>query len=235
MVSGRFAPALDVLAPQFEQLTGIGVVSALGAPESISTRLTGGEAADVIVITRPLLDQLADMGEVRPASRVDLGRSSIGAAVRSGATKPDIGTTEALIGALLTAESIGYSASVSGTYLSTVVFPQLGIWERIRSKSRRIEGEYVGNAVARGEVELGLQQVSEILAVEGVDYVGPIPNELQSSITYSAGITERTINIENALRLVEFLSSDAAAAAIAATGHASGAEVSLMSADGVAH
>jgi len=119
---------------------------------------------------------------------------------------------------VLAAESIGYSSSISGTYLSTELFPRLGIWEEIQPKSKRVVGEFVANAIVRGEVELGFQQISEIVSNEGVDYVGPIPTELQRVTTFSAGVTERAVNPEDAQEFIEFLSSEAVAATIAATG-----------------
>ena len=139
-------------------------------------------------------------------------------AVRSGAPVPDIGTKDAFLTAVLAAESIGYSASASGTYLSTDLFPRLGIWERLEPKSHRIVSERVGSVVARGEVAIGFQQVSEILPIKGIHYVGPIPDELQKVTTFSAGITERATNTVAAARLLEFLSSEEVADTIAATG-----------------
>ena len=112
-------------------------------------------------------------------SRIDLARSSIGMAVRAGAPKPDISSVEALKRTLLQAKSIAYSASVSGRYLSTELFPRLGIADQVMGKSRRIEGERVGDVVARGEAEIGFQQISELLPVRGIDYVGPLPPEVQ--------------------------------------------------------
>jgi molybdate transport system substrate-binding protein len=119
---------------------------------------------------------------------------------------------------VLRAESIGYSASASGTYLSTVLFPQLEIWERIEPKSKRILSERVASVVARGEVEIGFQQISEILPIAGVDYVGPIPDDVQKITTFSAGITRRAQNLSGAKSLIEFLSSEQVAETIAATG-----------------
>ena len=221
--SGGFAAAYDLLGPQFEETTGIKLVSAYGAStggaeDSIPSRLSRGEAADVIILSRSALDQLTNAGEVRASTRVDLVRSSIGMAVREGAPKPDISTTEAFVSSVIAAESIGYSASLSGTYLSTDLFPRLGIWEQIQPKSQRIVSERVASAVARGDIEIGFQQTSEILSIEGVEYVGPIPAELQEVSTFSAGITQRSENPEDARRLIEFLSSEAVADIVAATG-----------------
>lgn len=116
------------------------------------------------------------------------------------------------------AESIGYSASASGTYLSTVLLPGLGLWEQLESKSKRILSERVATVVARGEVEIGFQQISEILPIEGVAYAGPIPSKYQKVTTFSMGITTRAKNLSDARRLVDFLSSAEVAAIIAATG-----------------
>lgn len=223
LTSGGFTAAYNILAPQFEQTTGIVLVTAYGAssggaPDSIPSRLSNGEAADVIILSRSSLDNLTELSEVHPDSRVDLVRSGIGMAVRSGAPKPDISTKDAFIDTVLRAESIGYSASASGTYLSTILFPQLEIWERIEPKSKRILSERVASAVARGEVEIGFQQISEILPIEGVDYVGPIPDDVQKITTFSAGITQRAQNLSGAISLIEFLSSEEVAETIAATG-----------------
>ena len=223
LTSGGFTAAYNILAPQFEQTTGIVLVTAYGAssggaPDSIPSRLSNGEAADVIILSRSSLDNLTELSEVHPDSRVDLVRSGIGMAVRSGAPKPDISTKDAFIDTVLRAESIGYSASASGTYLSTILVPQLEIWERIEPKSKRILSERVASAVARGEVEIGFQQISEILPIEGVDYVGPIPDDVQKITTFSAGITQRAQNLSGAKSLIEFLSSEEVAETIAATG-----------------
>jgi molybdate transport system substrate-binding protein len=223
LTSGGFTAAYNILAPQFERTTGIVLVTAYGAssggaPDSIPSRLSNGEAADVIILSRSSLDNLTNLGEVRPESRVDLVRSGIGMAVRSGSQKPDISTRAAFIDAVLRAESIGYSASASGIYLSTVLFPQLQIWDRIEPKSIRILSERVASVVARGEVEIGFQQISEILPIEGVEYVGPIPDDLQEITIFSAGITRRAQNMSGAKFLIEFLSSEGVAETIATTG-----------------
>ncbi len=223
MTSGGFTAAYNILAPQFEQSTGIVLItvygaSSGGAPNSIPSRLSNGEVADVIILSRSSLDNLAELGEVHPDSRVDLVRSGIGMAVRSGSRKPDISTKDAFIETVLRAESIGYSASASGAYLSTVLFPQLEIWEQVEPKSKRILSERVASVVARGEVEIGFQQISEILPVAGVDYVGPLPDDMQKITTFSAGITQRAQNLSGAKSLIEFLSSEEVAETIAATG-----------------
>lgn len=223
ITSGGFAAAYDVLAPRFEAETGIVLVTANGAssggaPDSIPVRLEGGEAFDVVILSRPSLEDLTARGFVRPESGRDLVRSSIGMAVQKGAPVPDIGTPEAFVHALIEAESIGYSASASGTYLSTELFPRLGLAAALAPKSSRIVSERVASVVARGDVELGFQQISEILPIEGIEYVGPIPDEYQSVTTFSIGITTQSGKVADAQTLVDFLSSPDVAATIATTG-----------------
>lgn len=223
MTSGAFTAAFLAVAPEFERTALTKVTTSFGAsmggaPDSIPSRLTRGEAADVVILARGALDDLVAKGKVVPGSQVDLVRSSIGMAVRAGAPKPDISSVEALTRTLLNAQSIAYSASASGTYLSAELFPRLGIWNTIRAKSRRIESERVGTIVARGEAEIGFQQVSELLPIPGIDFVGLLPEEVQRVTVFSAGIATGAKNPEAARALIRFLSSPAAAPIIRKTG-----------------
>ena len=223
VTSGGLAAAYDALAPRFQDETGIRLVTAYGAstggaPDSIPARLERGERFDVLIMSQAGLNALSEQGLVRPETRLDLASSSIGMAVREGAPLPDISTPEAFVETLLAAESIGYSASVSGTYVSTELFPRLGVAEQLAPKSRRIVSERVAAVVARGEIGIGFQQVSEILSIEGAAYAGPIPDEYQRVTTFSAGITAGAENPDGAQELMKFLSSAAAAPTIAETG-----------------
>ena len=223
MTSGGVAAAYDRLAPRFEDETGIRLVTAYGASaggaaDSIPARLERGERFDVLIMSQAGLNELTAQGLVRPDTSMDLASSSIGMAVREGAPLPDISTPEAFVETLLAAESIGYSASVSGTYVSTELFPRLGLAEQLAPKSRRIESERVAAVVARGEVAIGFQQVSEILSIPGAAYAGPLPAEYQRVTTFSAGIAADAGNPDGGQRLIEFLSSAEAAATIAETG-----------------
>ncbi len=223
VTSGGLAAAYDVLAPRFQEETGILLVTAYGAStggaaDSIPARLERGDRFDVLIMSQAGLNALAEQGLVLPETRVDLASSSIGMAVREGAPLPDISTPEAFAETLLAAESIGYSASVSGSYVSTELFPRLGLAERLAPKSRRIVSERVAAVVARGELEIGFQQVSEILSIEGAAYAGPIPDEYQRVTTFSAGITTDAGNADGARKLIDFLSSAEAAVTIAETG-----------------
>ena len=223
LTSGGFAAAYDVLAPRFEAATGLRLVTAQGAstggaPDSIPARLARGERFDVLIMSQAGLNDLAARGLVEPDSRVDLASSSIGMAVREGAPLPDISTPEAFRAALLAADSIGYSASVSGMYLATELFPRLGLAEQLAPKSRRIVSERVAAVVARGEVEVGFQQVSEILSIEGAAYAGAIAAEYQRVTTFSTGVMAQARNAAGGRRLIDYLSSAEVAPAVAATG-----------------
>ena len=223
VTSGGFTAAYNVLAPQFEDRTGIRLVteygaSSGGAPDSIPERLARGEHFDLIILSQSSLDSLSERGDVRAESRRDLVRSSIGMAVREGADIPDISSPDAFVETLRKAASIGYSASASGTYLSGDLFPRLGLWNELGPKSTRVVSERVAAVVARGDVEIGFQQISEILPIEGITFAGPIPTEFQKVTTFSAGITAAAANPEGARRLLGFLSSAAVAATIRQTG-----------------
>lgn len=223
VTSGGFTAAYNVLAPQFEANTGMRLVtqygaSSGGAPDSIPERLARGEQFDVIILSRSSLDRLTEAGLVRPETRRDLVRSSIGMAVREGAPAPDISTPDAFVETLRSAASIGYSASASGTYLSADLFPRLGLWPELESKSTRVVSERVAAVVARGDVEIGFQQVSEILPIDGAQFVGRIPDEYQKITTFSTGITSTAADAKGAQQLIDFLSSVSVSDTIRQTG-----------------
>lgn len=223
MTSGGYTATLLEVVPRFERATGVKVhtvfgASLGGAPDSIPSRLGRGEPADVVIVASAALDDLARQGLAVPGSRVDLVRSPIGMVVRAGAPKPDIRTVEALTQALRRATSVAYSASASGVYLSTELFARLGLAEAMRQKGRRIESERVAAVVARGDAELGFQQVSELLPVPGVDYVGPLPDGAQRITVFSAGIGARAATVPHARALIAFLQSAEVAAVAVKSG-----------------
>ncbi len=222
MTSGAFAAAYLELIPQLERVTNGKIVTAATSmgtgSDSIPSRLQRGEAVDVVIVAEAALQQLIEDGRVVADSRVDLARSGIGMAVRAGARKPDISSVEALRRTLLEAKSIAYSASVSGLYLSTELFQRLGIADQVMGKSRRIVGERVGAVVARGEAEIGFQQVSELLPVPGLDYVGPLPPEVQRVTVFSAGVTVGGKYPDAARALIKFLASPEAAGTVTKSG-----------------
>jgi molybdate transport system substrate-binding protein len=222
MTSGAFTAAHLELAPSFERSASRRVVTPVTSmgtgTESIPSRLQRQEPADVVIVSADALDTLIKQGLVAAGSRVDVARSGIGIAVRSGAPKPDITTVDALRRTLLAAKSVAYSASVSGDYLVKELFPRLGIAADLARTGRRIERERVGAVVARGEAEIGFQQISELLAVPGIDFVGPLPPEIQRVSVFAAGVASHSKRPEAARAYIQFISSPAAAATVVKTG-----------------
>jgi molybdate transport system substrate-binding protein len=220
--SGAFTAAYLELVPQLEHLADDDVVTAatsIGAgADSIPSRLRRGERIDVVIAADAVIEQLIAEGLVLADSRVDLALSSIGVAVRAGTRKPDISSVEALRKALLDAQSIAYSGSVSGTYVATELFRRLGIADLVAGKSRKIEGERVGAVVARGEAEIGFQQISELLPIRGLDFVGPLPAEVQRTTVFAAGVAAASDDQRAARAAIAFLASPAAAGAVARSG-----------------
>jgi molybdate transport system substrate-binding protein len=185
---------------------------------AIPIRLDRGEAIDVVIMAAPALANLIKQGKVRADSRVDLVQSKIGMAVRAGAPKPDISTVEALKHTLLAAKSIAYSDSASGVYLSTELFPKLGIADEIKGKTRKIEADPVGGVVATGEVEIGFQQISELRPVKGIDIVGELPPGAQRMTVFAAGIPVTSKHPEAAKALIQWLASPVVYPAIRRSG-----------------
>ena len=223
MTSGAMSAALRELTPAFERASGSTLVivsggSVAGAPDSIPDRLQRGERADVVIMAAGGIDDLIKAGRLAAGSRADLARSSIGLAVRAGAAKPDISTVEALTRALLQAKSVAYSSSVSGVYISSELFQKLGIAAQMTAKSRKIESEPVAAVVARGDAEMGFQQISELRPVPGVEVVGPLPAAVQRVTVFSAAAGAGSPNPSGGRALIAFLSSSAAAPAIVRSG-----------------
>ena len=221
MISAGFYSVYAELGPAFERATGHRLITTRGpsmgdSPEAIPTRLARGETADVVILDGAAADELAAKGVVRPGSKVVLALSQVGMVVRAGAAKPDIGSVDAFKRTLLAAGSIGYSDSGSGTYLSTVLFNKLGIADQIARKSRKVRGppsgEPVAAVVARGEVEIGFQQVSELIHVPGVTFVGALPSELQPGFTFAGAITTAARQPDAGAALLKFLASPESAA-----------------------
>jgi molybdate transport system substrate-binding protein len=227
MISSGFHGVYSELGPAFERASGHHLVTIRGpsmgdSPEAIPARLARGEAADVVILDGGAADELGKQGLVRSDSKVDLARSLIGMVVRGGAAKPDIGSVETFRSTLLAAKSIAYSDSGSGTYLSTTLFPKLGVAEQIAGKSRKVRGppsgEPVAAVVARGEAEIGFQQVSELIHVPGITFVGTIPAEVQPAIFFAGALTRTVRQPEAASALIRFLASPEAAPVISKAG-----------------
>ncbi|MEQ1775076.1 MAG: substrate-binding domain-containing protein [Burkholderiales bacterium] len=222
MTSGAFTAAHLALIPQLERLTKKTIVTAstsIGTGEnSLPNRLKRGEVADIVIVADAMLRQFIDEGLVFAEGYMPVARSVIGMAVREGAPKPDIGSVDALRRTLLQAKSIGYSASVSGQYLTELV-QRLGIADQVLSKCRHVGGgERVGAVVARGELEIGFQQMSELLPVPGITHITPLPPEVQKVSTFSAGVAASSPDAALSRSVIRFLASPEAASAITTSG-----------------
>lgn len=223
ITSGAFAAALEKLLPLYRAQGGGPVElfygSSLGEHvESIPSRLARGETFDVYFLAAAALERHMADGDIDPASRADLVESHIGAAVRAEDEAPDISTVEAFKRTLLESRSVAHAASASGIYLSQEIFPRLGIAEEMKPRTAKILGERVGRVVARGEADLGFQQISELLPIEGIKIIGRLPPELRKPFTFCAGIGTRTLKREAALGLLRYLASEEAAPTIRETG-----------------
>jgi len=223
MSSGGFTAAYKLLGPKFAAQSGNTLNTALGpsmgkSPEAIPNRLARGEPADAVIMVGYALDDLIKQGKVIPDSRVELADSRIGMVVRTGAAKPDISSAESLKQVLLHAKSIAYSDSASGVYIERELFKKLGIEEQVKSKAKMIPRIPVGSVVANGEYEIGFQQVSELLPVEGVAFVGKIPESLQSVTRFAAGIPVGAQHPKEAKALLDYLASPGVQADVKSTG-----------------
>lgn len=221
--SGGFTSAYKELLPICEAKIGQKITSAFGAsmgtsPNSVPNRLARGEPADIVILAGDAFEVLVKDGKGMAGTRTDLARSVIGLSVKAGAPKPDISTIEALKKALEAAKSIAYSDSASGRYLAEELFPKLDSSGQVMAKSKRIVGERVGSVVARGEAELGFQQVSELLPIDGLDFVGTLPEEVQKVTIFSAGLAAGAKDISAAKALIACLGGADAAPIIRKSG-----------------
>lgn len=227
MISAGFFAVYQELGPAFEKSTGHKLITTRGpsvgdSPEAIPTRLSRGEEADVVIMDGVGVDMLDQKGLTRADSRVPLAESFIGMVVRAGQPKPDISTVDALRKTLLAAKSIAYSDSSSGTYLSNVGFKKLGVADEIAGKSRKVRGppsgEPVAAVVARGEAEIGFQQVAELIHVPGIDFVGTVPSEVQPPTLFVGALPMASKQSDAGIALLRFLSSPDAAVVITKSG-----------------
>jgi molybdate transport system substrate-binding protein len=220
--SGSFTAAYQRLRPEFERRTGHRLVSAFGASfgpaaDALPQRLGRGEPADVVLALSEALEALAQAGHVDLTSRTDLAETRVAFAVRSGTPRPDMSNVDALRAALLAAPSIAYSPSGSGLYFERELVQRLGIANQVLPKSRRWFPDRIGTVVARGDAELGLQQVSELLPIQGIEIIR-IPEEVQRVSFASAAVATQARQPAAARQLIAFLGSPEASTVIAETG-----------------
>lgn len=210
---GVMRPVLSTVSDEFERATGHKIIASYAPAPAVVKRVLGGETADVTFLARPALEQLVKQGKIASDSTTDILYSSVGIAIRAGAPKPDISSVEALRRSLLAAKSVAYfdpaAGGLSGIHFARVL-EQLGIAEQMKLKSKLAQGN-IAEYAAKGEVELAVQQVNELLAVPGVELVGPLPPELQnpSAFTIVAGIFQDAKEPKAARALVDFLTSPA--------------------------
>jgi molybdate transport system substrate-binding protein len=200
------------LLPQFEKATGNTVKISYTGTLDAKKRIAAGEHFDVLMMSSPDIDAFVAGGTLAPGSRVDLAKSGVGVGVKAGAPKPDISTTEAFKKSLLAAKSIGYSTGPSGVYVIGL-FDRLGIADQVKPKLKQTPtGVFVGTITANGEVEIGIQQVSEMSHYPGVDYVGPLPTDIQRMTIFSSGIAAKAKDAVAAKALIKYVTSPDAAA-----------------------
>jgi molybdate transport system substrate-binding protein len=210
--------ALPPLIGAFERASGATVATDLGPTNALIARIKAGETADAAILTREGADELAGLGILDGGSIVDLVRSMIGLAVKAGAARPDIGTADAFKATLLAARSICYSRlGASGVYFAGLI-QRLGIADAVNAKATIIPTGLTGEPVARGEVEMAVQQISELKAVPGIDIVGPLPAGLQKPTIFSAAVFAGSAQVGLARRFIEALASREAATAFTAAG-----------------
>ena len=221
--SGGYTASLEKLAPEFEKASGHKIEIVLGpsmgtAPTAIPVRLDKGEKADLLIMVGSAIAPLLQKGQVKGETKIDLARSKIAMAMKAGSDKPDISTMEGFKAALLKAKSIAYSDSASGVYIENEMYKKLGMEAELKPKSKMIIAERVGNVVARGDAEVGFQQVSELLPVPGIVYVGTIPDAVQKVTDFSAVTTSTTNKHELIKSFLAVLMSPASRAVVEATG-----------------
>jgi molybdate transport system substrate-binding protein len=222
--SNGFQAVMQELGPQYERATGYRLTVSYGLAAVLGKAIEGGEAFDLAILAPPQIDALIGQGKIAADSRAVLARSGIGVMVRSGASKPDISTVDAFKRALLNAKSIAFPPrGQSGIYLTGLI-ERLGLTEALKSKMVPIaNGPLTGETVARGEAELGITPIGELLAVKGVALVGPLPSEVQNYIVQTAGVSATAAQGMAARDFLKFLMAPANAHVIAEKGMEPGA------------
>jgi molybdate transport system substrate-binding protein len=210
--------AYNELVPQFERDSGRKVATTWAGTTDIVKRMAAGETYDLVLISSKEMDELTRQGKIVAGSRVDLAKSNIGVAVRAGAPRPDISSGEAVKRALLAAKTVGYTSGPSGVYMAGLI-ERMGIADRIKPRHRGVpSGGTIGTIVASGEAEIGFQQVSELVHIKGIDYVGPLPRDIECITVFCSGVHAGAQNPDGAKALVAFLTAPAAHAAYKAAG-----------------
>jgi molybdate transport system substrate-binding protein len=214
LTAGAFKQVLVALVPDFEKQTGHKVIVENETVGALTKRIEGGEAFDVAVLTPGAVNDLTGKGKFVAGSRANLARVGVGVMVKAGAPAPDISTVEAFKRALIAAKSVAYidpaSGGSSGIYVSGLL-DKLGIADQVKPKAKLKQGGYVADLIVKGEAELGIHQISEIVPVKEVTLVGPLPAEIQNYTVYAAGLGANAKDSEAAKALIKALTGPAAA------------------------
>jgi molybdate transport system substrate-binding protein len=224
LTTGIMKGSFPQIAAQFERETGHKVTMSWGpssgnSPEAAQVRVKNGERIDVLIMVNTGMDALVSGGHLSPIERKDIAVSRIGVAVKEGHPLPDVSTSASLRKALLDAKSVGYSEGASGTYIANVLLKKLAIEDEVVPKSKVILGrKFVGEALVNGEVELGLQQISELRLEAGIVIAGPLPEDLQKASVVSAAVPSKAVSREAAKQFYAFLSTPFAAEAMKKSG-----------------
>jgi molybdate transport system substrate-binding protein len=226
LCAGALHAIMGQLAPAFERMSGTTVAVRFASSRGVKKRIEDGEAADLVITTQAVVDDLTGQQKLASDSVAPVADSPIGVAVRSGANKPEIGSAEAFKRTLLQARSIAYADPATGSPSANYfvkVLERLGVAPALQSKTKLVSAApgkvvVVCDAVASGEAEIGIQQISEILGVAGVELVGPLPPELQHMTTFSAAVGAQCRDAAAARGLIAFMTSPAAAPVIRANG-----------------
>jgi molybdate transport system substrate-binding protein len=200
------------LVPQFERASGHSVSTTWSGTTAIMQRMAAGERYDLVMISSSELEELTRQGKIVAGSRADLAKSGIGIAVRAGAPRPDVSSSAALKQALLAAKTVGYTSGPSGVYMASLI-ERMGIAAEVKPKHRTVpSGGTVGTIVASGDAEIGFQQVSELVHIPGIDYIGPLPSDVQCITVFSCGLQTGAPQPDAAKALVAFLTTPGAVA-----------------------
>ena len=211
---GATKDVIAELVPQFEKTSGNKVVITWTGSANIKKRIAAGEVYDLVIVGGSVIDAFSKEGKVVPGTRVDLMKTGVGVAVRAGAPKPDIGSSEALKRTLLAAKSVGYSSGASGDYMVSLI-ERMGVADQVKSKMKQVpSGTRVSTMIESGEAEIGFQQISELIHEKGIDYIGPLPSDVQQITIYSAGLHTGAREPEAAKALVRALTGPDAASVI---------------------
>jgi molybdate transport system substrate-binding protein len=196
-----------VLVPQFEKASGNKVATTWSGTADVMKRMKAGEVFDAVVAPSNALEELTDTGRVMAGSRSDIARSLVGVAVRAGAPKPDVGSPEALKRTLAAAKTVGVSTGPSGVYM-TSLFQRMGVLDEVKPKFRTPpSGAAIGELIAKGEAEIGFQQVSELIHFPGIQFIGALPEALQQTTVFSGGVHVNAREPDAARAFLKFLAS----------------------------